>query len=744
MTRNFFASKRLLFAPVALILADALVAIPSLPAEWRFVGAAILFFFLPGWVLLETFSPQPAEPAFRALVAAGISYAVSLLGSLYLVYLPGVISLNTLLVSANIWIVLGIGAAWARRINLPPLTISRRELLIALALLGLALLVRLPLAGYSEFHEDEVEVVSFAARVIGGEEYALFLHRKGPAQTLAVLLAWAGTHSAAELPARLPFLLASALGVLAVYYLARETIGRPAALAAGILLAFNGLSVAFGRMVQYQALILFLGPLALWMLWQARQKQAYGWIPAGAVLLAVCTLAHYDTFLYYPAALYLAWQIGRTAVNRRAALAWLAAGGLLALVILASFYVPYVRDPQFQHTLAYLTQDRIGDRPLDNNLKLLWQIDSTYNSWLSLPLLFGLAIAATFHAWKDRSGWIKIGWLVLLALAASTYPLRDVWKTDLINLSILPWLALMIWGGWQFSAGWGIIWVWWLSALAGYVFAVDKPFTHFYIAYPAWVIVAGMGAQFLYQKCPILWQQAQRRPVRWMPAVTGLALAIFLFGYQTILFWHTDSAYRRDFVDGWAQNSLYPLYRFVPPSYGYFGAPRQIGWKAVGALLESGALTGDYRTANELFSVPVWYAYQRPRSCYDDPALYFVADLPSENPVTLPPDYTRAAAVLVEGSPRIAVYAQNALNLPAPQIDLAEYAPQFDAAATPARFSALPAPPSPLDYRFGESIRLRGFSLSAQNRCARPNAGGDAVLAIAGGPADCLPRVCAS
>ena len=235
-------------------------------AEVRLLAAVVLF-FLPGWAWLEACWPGAGQGVWRLLVAAGLGLALTSLGTLYLAYLPGPLTVTHLLLG---YVVITLPAlVLARRRPLSRLEWPDREgWLLILAVLGVAAALRMPHLGYAEFHEDEVEVTSLAVRAIQGEDYAVFLHRKGPAQMLLPLAGWLLSDRITEGWARLPFALASLLGVLTLAWLALRLVGPAAGVTAGLLLALNGYLVAFGRMVQYQALIFFLASLAMVCLWR--------------------------------------------------------------------------------------------------------------------------------------------------------------------------------------------------------------------------------------------------------------------------------------------------------------------------------------------------------------------------------------------------------------------------------------------------------------------------------------------
>ena len=108
-----------------------------------------------------------------------------------------------------------------------------------------------------------------AARVLAGDPDALMLGRKkGPAEILLPMLPWRLTETTDEASARLPFALAG-LGTLAtLFLLGRKLGGDPAGFAAAGVAALNGLLIAFSRIVQYQAIVLWMSALAVLCAWE--------------------------------------------------------------------------------------------------------------------------------------------------------------------------------------------------------------------------------------------------------------------------------------------------------------------------------------------------------------------------------------------------------------------------------------------------------------------------------------------
>lgn len=695
---------------VWVVVALTLVLVNGFPA--RVVAAMVALFFLPGWAWLEAWSPRPRDGIWRVTLATGLSLIVTSLGTLYLVYLPGPVSGGQVLVFSAIVTLPPLAVALGRR-NPPLRWPDRRLWLLLVMVLVLAAAMRLPRLGYAEFHEDEVEVTSLAVRAISGEDYALFLHRKGPVQMLVPLAGWLLADRITEGWARLPFAMASLLGVLSLTLFAQDVAGWGAGLVAGLLLAFNGYFVAFGRMVQYQALIFFLASLALVCLWRVLEDGEPACLWPAALGLGVSLLAHYDALVYLPVAAYFGWRIWRRWPALRLPL--VASTGVAAAVLL-SFYVPYVRDPQFEHTRAYLAENRVGTEWLYNNLATLRRLDGDYSSRFYLPALCLLSLAVLVHYRLSSRAWWPVMGATLLA-AWTTLRWANLWQLGVPDLSLIPWMVLAL-AGWiglrRYQSGYEAIWLWWTVPLLAYLFLVDDPRTHLYVAYPGWALVAGLGAATLWGE---LGKNPRFAPARPLLSMLGVILAVLVAGYQMILFLPAESSLLK-LQAHWDKTIGRSVYGVLPEPQTYFGYPRHAGWKAAGWLVGSGYLPDDFRSVGVEFSVPIWYTYETPRSCYADPQLYMIAqsleDIDDSLRERLVTQYAPSATIYSEGLARIGLFVKGASTGTPGRYDLADLEPEFDKAASPERFVRARGPGQSLEARFGEVAELSGYTLSDQ------------------------------
>jgi hypothetical protein len=384
---------------------------------------------------------------------------------------------------------------------------------------------------------------------------------------------------------------------------------------------------------------------------------------------------------------------------------------LVAVAILLSYYLPYMRDPQFEYTQLYLRENRVGTDWLYNNLKTLLRLDADYSSRFYMPALWALSLIVLVRYCPPARWWWLIGGGGLLA-AWSTIRWPGMWVLNSWNLSLVPWSVVLLigWIGLRgHRPGYESFWLWWGVPLFAYVFLVGDPRTHLYVAYPGWAMIAGLGAA-------LLWQ-AVVAPLRPLVAAGGAAWALALIGYQALIFLPTESTLL-DLHARWNGSIGQYVYARLPDARSYFGYPRHTGWKGAGWLMSTGRFPSDFRSVGEDFSVPIWYAFETPRSCYEDPQLYLVARPPhsSESELDGPwaAEYSHAASIYSEDQPRIDLFLKGeAVDVPA-RFDLADLESRFDRATTPARFVAGGQPAQALVARFGQVAQLSGFTLSDQ------------------------------
>jgi hypothetical protein len=321
-----------------------------------------------------------------------------------------------------------------------------------LIILLLALFLRTLNLGFSEFQGDEALAMIAAAEALEGHEDALFLRSKGPGEVLLPMALWSLTGVINETIARLPFTVASLLAIVTIYLIGQRVGNRRVGWLAAGFFAFNGFMVAFGRIVQYQVIVIWLCAEAflLAIMWRDTGQRRY--ILLSGLFLGLGLLAHYDAVLVVPALLWvvLTNSTADSLPLKGGGLGWecirpSAVGGLLfivaTLVVALPFYLPFTLDPQANHTGDYLG-GRIGNE-LRNNLPDFFHFNTFYSSsyYLIVTGLLVLGLLA-WILWQSRwSRWLGIIGITGV-LIVSFNPNLLTWNS--INLSFLPFALLFL------------------------------------------------------------------------------------------------------------------------------------------------------------------------------------------------------------------------------------------------------------------------------------------------------------
>ncbi len=595
---------------VALVLCSDVAILLLPPGDLRTAASFFLLWVLPGWAWVWALR-SGVPTASRWLPGLGLGVAVNALLALLLHYLPGPIPFWASLLAFSLAALLPMFIS--RSAVRPSLTFSVYWVLPLLV----ALAFRLPDLGYSEFQGDEAVAMVRAAKAIEGDDGQLFLHQKGPLEILLPMATWRLAGAMDEFWARLPFAWVSLLGVAAIVQLGTRWFGRRAGSLAGLIMAINGFHTAFGRIVQYQSLVVGMGLLAVLALDEYREKGRALDLLLGAALLAVGTLAHYDAVLVLPVALLLAlrWTPGKPwrLKERLANLTWLGAS-LLGLAILALFYLPFVLHPNFAKTLGMVAGGRVGGG-LYWNVGKAWVMSTLYSSTYYVILLLLLALISLFL--HSRSRYLLLAWLLFVVPSAF------------------------------------------------YLFFVLDPRTHIYTACPGLALLAAASAA-------AMWERLRRPGWRWGLLAAGTGWYILCAGYNWLVFVGHAPEYERT----WPANrsALYWTTYDVLPLHGRFGFPHRAGWHAIASLISEGQIVGTF-ASNEEPEITAWYTRQSPRTRCSRPDVYIVAqDVQDEVKVNwddLKGEYRLAGTVMVEGEPRISWYARGADH--SIEVDAASY-----------------------------------------------------------------------
>jgi 4-amino-4-deoxy-L-arabinose transferase-like glycosyltransferase len=739
MSRSRFSVRPSLAVLAGLLLANLAILLTQV-AWLRLLAGAALVFVLPGWAWLQAFHWfRTRRVVERLALLGGLSAAISSVALLGAVYWPGPWSLAGALVALDLAVLLGVGAGFytgpqsgSRAREWPPAKIG----LALLAILGLAIFLRWYHLGYAEFHEDALENMRLAMRAMAGEEYAPFLDSKGPVHWLLPGSLWLMHGWLTEGLARLPFAVCSTLVVLAVYALGERMAGPLVGVLGSGFVALNGFFVAYARHVENPSLIVLWGVLAAWCAYRFYREGSGSLLILAGLFLGIGLVTHPDVLLYLPPfgfMLLLAYRHGQA--SWRATWKPLLAGGLVFVVLTLAFYMPFVRDPNFQHTQEYLAGERIGTQILYNRVGNLLEQDRLYSTRYYAPLLIlfsGVIVARELRRWR-RWGTALAALLALAAIA--TVGLPAAWQWGAISLAFVPYailfgvIALAPHISFEFKS----LALWFGIPFLALQFLARDAADHIQIAYPAWSLLAAMGLAQVWSWLSLRSNETPPRQagfpatgfiLRW--AAKGALLVVLagaaglILAYQRLEFVGPVTDYFRAETDARDNPaSIYNvLYGGLPRPRKLFGNPRLAGWKAVGYLYDTGQLKGDFRSINESFAVPIWYTHQTPRSCYEDPQNYFVRvdsrgepDEMAQLPAT---GYGLTRVVRVERQPMLYIFEKGVPAADEPAIyDAEDYRARYDRSATVERYVQGPSPEHPLDLVLGGKLRLLGYDISA-------------------------------
>lgn len=706
-----------------LALAHLALLLPWPPA-WR-ESAAVFVLWAPGALAALALLGNYADVSEQLFLAAAGGVAVAAALTLGAHALPGPLSGPLLLGAADALSLLGL---WALRrpaqiVDQPR---SRRQRWLLLPLL-VAVGLRLWGLGNAEFQGDEAYAMMLAKGVLHGQPDILLVHMKGPVEALlpAGPLALAGTIG--EWGARLPFALAGAALPLAAWALAGRLIGGPLGERAGFVaalgLAADGLLVAFGRIVQYQTVVLLLSAAAVWLGWRfADQAPARRTLLPAAFCAAVAVLAHYDGAYIVPA---LGWLVVRGLLQRgfepRRWLATLAAPLAVGSALTLSFYGPFVAHEHFGRTLRHLgTRSGQGQALVSsyNNLPAYGEMLSLYATPYVAAAL-GLTLLGTLGALliaytQPRAGGLMLAGLLALGAVAATLGLPALTPSPELSFAGLlvapPLLALLFLP--RLPVGLRTLALWLTAPLLAHAFLLADPRTHFYTLHVAGWLLAGYGVARLADAL-----QGRLAPLRAVGVAVGASLLLLSLSYTSLVFLRPWPEFER----------AYPATQlpfFAPfggerlPDDGLFGFPHRDGWKVAAELFRRGELRGSFDSNQELFTSG-WYLRGQFK-CVRQPDYFLTAN--NVRPLYIPPGYSHYGTISVEGVRSLEIYSRLPAEGAPRRFEARDYAAAFDAAPVPnfplRRLLSGVVPQTSLQTAWRDGFSLRGFDLDRQTLAA--------------------------
>ncbi|MGH7214427.1 MAG: glycosyltransferase family 39 protein, partial [Tepidisphaeraceae bacterium] len=408
---------------IAAVAACAAVALHAARGTPRSLAAAMLLYALPGWAVMRVwFGRDDLTPIERVPVAFTLSTCLSTLIYLIAHYaIPRVDAVVMTVALAGVTGAFALVHALGSADDSPPRRVSRMEYAAAGALLLLAVLLRFPGLGYSEFQGDEAaNCIDNSARLVLGEKDVLFTSRRPPVQLVQPALTFLLAGSYDEALVRLPFALAGVCAVLAMFALRCRAHGLRVGVVAGLLMAVGGFFVGFSRIVQYQAFVVLASVVGLMLLASIPgpddRRRTWRFLSCGMLVIGFCGLSHFEGLLVLPAALWLvlAEKLPPRTWGRMKGPILMSFAVFAATVLL--FYLPFRLDPAYERMREYYGESRI--KPAFRfNADILWDLGGLYNTRTYLAFLAIAGIVALL----GRIDWRVRTWLIWFAAPFVTY-----------------------------------------------------------------------------------------------------------------------------------------------------------------------------------------------------------------------------------------------------------------------------------------------------------------------------------
>jgi hypothetical protein len=516
--------------------------------------------------------------------------------------------------------------------------------------------LRLADLGWSEFQGDEARILLRAMAALQGLPDALAAHRKVPGEILLSLVFYGQLGAVTELVGRLPFALAGLAGVLAFYELGRRLFGRGVGLLAAVLLAVDGYSVAFGRILQYDSLAFLLGTLGLLccLRFGRAERPEPGLSLVGSLCLFGALLVSLGSVFFLLPALILAAPGLRRCRGlgwRTLALwCWPAVPALLAALLVLRGGEATGPPPGAGPigVWSYLGPRLGGGRPYLNH-ELFLKSANHYLSTVYLGAVLAGAAGAILLAF-DRRLRDRRTVAAALVLGCALAALAFGWGQPRVALLLGAIAAVLLVATSRGEPpGRRMALVWAGGPLLVHLFLVRFPGTHWREVFPGLILLAAGPAVAAVRRLPPGW-----------PGLVPVAGLVVLIGGAASYSWVT-------LVQRWPEYQMsFPQYRHPLDRTssdgrgigGVFGVAHHHGWKALAIADLDGRFPGSYAT-NESPAIAAWYL-RRPQGCPEPPAFVFRTPRAPQDrglvgPVELPSDYVLGGRVVVDGHPTIAI-----------------------------------------------------------------------------------------
>ena len=714
------------------------------------IATLILTGLLPATLLIELLLDRPtAAPnlAERILYTIATSYAVMVIISLLLSYLPGGLTAWQTYAGFDGLLLLLLALYWwrtpAQQDNPPAaaplvmLPLARPWLVTGLLTLAIGgAILRFPSLGYAEYHGDEARAALRAAAVIQGYEDVLLIHKKGPTEILLPTIIYSLSNHLTETTSRLPFAVAGLIALFAIWLLGWRLFGPLVGFVAAFLLMFDGYYIGFARIVQYQSVVILTTACVALILHRlsVRPVALTRYLTLAALLLATGLLSHYEAALaLLPAVYFLGVLLYRHPALRVKTLFATLLAATIGVALLALFYVPFVRHPQFSATYTYLTDRRIG---LDvttlaegttfpyNNLADFFLRSTVYNTTyyevLRMALLLGALLLIHAKLWGRRVatllGIVLVGGLALIFTNSAWFV---VGETDYLFLffvlALLPALLYF-----KLPANEHALWLWFGLPFLFALFFTLKPRTHIYIFFMPWALLLGLSVSRVKG-----WLGQRLRPTTvnlFAVAVAGLCTVVF--GVYAYLYFIYNGVEVLRLWDTARPPGYWTAYD-KPDHLGMFGFPLAAGWKVAGALYADGVIQGDFENNEDKQWGPMWYTRGQEQCELTSDWFFETSSFEPVSPQRYQTlmenlgvnNFQRWGVVTIHGQERMVIYkrATRGEKFTVQTLPLEDFTQQFDRLTTPDLPLTYPVvnPPigHPLHINLDDQIWLEGYDI---------------------------------
>ncbi len=486
-----------------------------------------------------------------------------------------------------------------------------------------AVYIRFQDLGYSEFQGDETNAIRYLGSIYGkNPDFGTFYHfllnqKRGPGQYVINYINTSVFGLINEFQIRFPFFLFSVLALFSFYLLAfRVFKSKKVAILTSLLVATNGLYIAFSRITQYQSFMYFLIPLSLSVYILGMEKRNFKIVSFSGFLFSICLLTHYDTLGV--GAFFVGYLLYRFYQNHKDFKFLLTTSALfLAFFLLPSvtFYLQFIRGAYYEEsTSGYLTKRLFGfglmPRTIYEELGKLLLLYMPIEGWLLSFLFFTIGLLSfTPYITKIKLIKIKISqnyvryfyvFMVLLhfvALYVSVIQFKPRISTLLIYITSIFIISILFLCKKMPAVFFGMTF-WSVLVFAIYFFFIKDPRTHVYMSFMPMFLISAYGlSNIIFSKLVY---------VRYTSFIIFFSFIFYVCSFYYVIFVNKNPEYP------WFQKSLYgrDLYEVERARHrkidGVFGFNNQRHWREISELFKKGCLKGNY-SSNEKDSITKFY-----------------------------------------------------------------------------------------------------------------------------------------